>query len=259
MQIRNFCIITMGRTGSSWVCDLLNSHDQIECFYERLKDHSHLGDEEKYNYFIDCFKGTDKINLAKILFYQLPEKQLERLFKEDLQFIIIRRNPLDRFISLKLAEATGLWHLDNLITEEALTIGIADILRGKYSLSQISNRIIEAGKSYYDKWTYKPVQIELNQNELIESIEYENKMVKWLEDHCTEKCKTLHVFNYDELFLMEPPKRDELLLQTLGLPYKELFSSREKIDYHTQSERVSNYLDLKKALESGPYHQFFKV
>ncbi|MAZ49717.1 MAG: hypothetical protein CME65_14240 [Halobacteriovoraceae bacterium] len=244
----------MGRSGSSWVCDLLNSHPEVRCHYEVLKDHEELTQSEKKNLLhqkLNNNKANIKYSIAKLLLYQLDEENLKSLILDsDYEFILMKRDPLERFISLKLAEQTGTWHLDNMLDEEVLSLGIKDILKGEYNIRDLINRIIEGIKSYWSKWTYKPHKIQIDPKELHEAIEYEKKMDLLLIDWLNSKGQKLSLLNYEDLPLDNDEKRDVLICETFKISKNSLRSSRQKIDWHTKEERVSNLEEIKTYLAS---------
>lgn len=237
-----YCILTEGRTGSSWICDLLNSHSRVECHYEIFKDQKDLSKIEE-------LKKREKNQVFKILHHQVSDDEIERLIHDqevDLLFLK-RRNPIERYVSLKLAEKTGVWHIDQLVTDENISKGISDIAKGKYSLREIWNRLIEAFKSHYNRMTYKPDQITIDIDDLKNNLNYE----KALEDKLN--CP---VIIYDELYELPPKERHQKLLSYFKLPYQELKSQRQKIDYHSLSDRIENLEKIKSELKNTDYAHF---
>lgn len=246
--MRKAILLTMGRTGSSWVCDLLNSHPHAACLYEVLKDHKELTQEQRVDLIQNKLTDSkDQLTVAKLLFYQLEVNVLERFIKDnDFEFYLIQRNPIDRFVSLKLAELTGTWHLDYMINDEVVSRGLSDIFKGKYSLKEIFQRIKEGINSYWSKLTYQPQKININIKELQESIDYEAKMIAMARSWLKQTDGELKILKYEDLPLDDDQKRDQIICDFFKLKRHSLQSSRQKIDWHSLEERVLNFSELPK-------------
>ena len=215
--MRKAVLLTMGRSGSSWVCDLLNSHPDVICHYELLKDHDDDSQETKLKLLkekLDNHHLEAKLSIAKLLLYQLDEEYLKKLIIEsEYEFFLMKRNSVERFVSLKLAEQTGTWHLDNMLDEEILSLGIKDILRGKYSLKDLYYRLIDGLKSYWSKWTYRPQKIFIDPEELQTTIDYEVKMDLQLEKWLASKNQKLERLSYENLPLENEELRDQIICE----------------------------------------------
>lgn len=241
----DYVILTMGRTGSSWFCDLLNSHPDITCHYEIFKDRSVDLD------VIDQIKKPTQINIYKVLYYQLSLEQFKQLFaRKQTKFIILSRNPIDRFVSYKLAVQTNLWHLDNMLDSQNLHQGTKDILAGKYQIREIINRFKDAIKSYYDKITYRPETIYIDSNELQQDFQYQRDQEDFFGQHISPINLTYH-----DLCSNNP---NNLIAELFNVSIEELYSSRQKIDTLSQKERISNYAKLKLQLQTSPLAQYFR-
>lgn len=233
----------MGRTGSSYLCDLLNSHSSINCLYEIFKDER----PSEPTLFADnkLAKHTAPVRGFKILENQLKREQ-HKHFAENKDFkhiLLKRKNPIKRLASLKLAQKTGTWHLDHQITPSIFERGLKDILMFKYSARELGEKFIETLKKLYEKFTYKPELITITKAELEASIKREDEYHQAISSACSE----LKIIYYEDLCENYEATIRELLA-FLGLSFEELLSSRAKIDHHPLSERLSNFESLKAEL-----------
>ena len=246
MKLNNFVIYTYGRTGSSYLCDLLNSHSKIDCYYEVYKDH--LNQADGLNEIEKLFKSHGLINGFKVLHYQGNSATNENLFKNTQykKILLTRENPIDRFISFELAKKTGLWHIDNQVNNEVLSKGLLDILKFKYSLKDIFKRLQDAIHSYLNKNKNTPEKVTINFDDLVQDVknvnEFNNKIKSQVD------AGELLIISYEEL-CSNKEMTIKKLLSFLNLEFEELISSREKINHLKREERIENYRELREKLK----------
>jgi hypothetical protein len=128
--MRHFAIMSMGRTGSTLLVDLLGSHPQIECRGELInpmmgmfKDHPGLPLRE----FLDghAYQTTRPIRGFKmpvnwILYYP---GILEEFRRDAYRIVRLRRDDaLEHFLSVKLAKRNANWGSDRSYDVERVTI-----------------------------------------------------------------------------------------------------------------------------------------
>lgn len=236
----------MGRSGSSWIGDLLNSHPDITYHYEVLLKPK----ENPVTFIQNCLQTCDsKIHIAKVLYHQLERSEWKELYQNPFfHTILIKRNPLDRFISLKLAEKTGLWHLDQMLNEDVVINGLIDIIKGRYSFSEVFARLKGAVESYYQKWTYRPEILTLSANEFAQQLEYQYQQEIFFNQISNHR---LLEIDYETVLSWDYPQMCQSLCDLLDISRHELTSSRQKIDFLPSDQRVKNFQELEKT-----YHRF---
>lgn len=123
-----FAVLTVPRTGSNWLCSLLDSHPQVLCYHE-------LFNPERVIYAVSCRDGG--LDLGSVEFrdrdplaflerawaaaerpwvgFKLNRGQEPRVFEAVLpdpgirKVVLRRENRVKTFVSEKIAEATRLW------------------------------------------------------------------------------------------------------------------------------------------------------
>jgi LPS sulfotransferase NodH len=112
----DFVILCMGRTGSSHLRSLLDSHPQIACLGEVLDPRGFGYDRARgpREYVSTFFKGLDarvrgfKLPLDSII--QVPES-LDLVDDPSMRIVRLKRpNYLAHFVSNEMARASGVWH-----------------------------------------------------------------------------------------------------------------------------------------------------
>lgn len=149
---RRFVIIAAPRTGSNWLCTLLNSHPRILCHHE-------LFNPEGIHYALDQGKtliSTDIITRDRdpraflehfwqyqgdvdALGFKLNRGQTEAIFEmilEDLQIakiLLRRRNRVKTYVSEQIAQMTGRWESYTYdfqpTTISKIAVDVADLKR----------------------------------------------------------------------------------------------------------------------------------
>ena len=126
-DIKKFIIFAQGRSGSSFLTDLLNSHPDIRCDGEILNV-KWSGKKLFPTFYVKSVAKTskEKVYGFHVKFYQLydlhnrphqnvnPKKFLINLHKSDWKIIYLKRNNVFRqTISNFVAESSGIYHLRN--------------------------------------------------------------------------------------------------------------------------------------------------
>jgi hypothetical protein len=252
-----FAIVTIGRTGSSFLCDLLNSHSMIDCQYEIFKDVPQSSNTMDY---VHSKLQDSKNNVAgfKLLHFQADlELHKSILADSDIKIIFLRRrNPIDRFVSLKLAEHNGVYHLDHQLTPEVVDRGIKDILMLKYTVKEVRDKISHTIKSLIEKLTYKPHQLTILKDASLKSYEDEKNYHRMVNQFASNKDSHFKEIFYEDLCTDNKIENHREILKYLGLNYEELTASRSKIDHHLLKERIENFDELKSALQGSELEEF---
>lgn len=120
---RRFIIVSNPRSGSTLLVNLLNNHPNITCKGEIL------GDEDVYGIIsrmtatrlsihvraMFSWASSSHIIGAKVQLHQFKEvpmtiERMYQLLKKPKLLILYRKNLLESYVSLKIAEATGSWY-----------------------------------------------------------------------------------------------------------------------------------------------------
>jgi hypothetical protein len=252
-----FAIVTIGRTGSSFLCDLLNSHSRLDCQYEIFKDVPQSSNTMDYVSF-KFENSKEEVTGFKLLHFQADlELQKSLLTEGDYKIILLkRRNPIDRFGTLKLAEDTGVYHLDHQLTPEVVDRGIKDILMLKYSVKEVLEKISHTIGSFIEKLTYKPHQLTILKDALLKSYEDEKNYHRIVNKFASNKDSHFKEIFYEDLCTDNKIENHREILKYLGLSYEELTSSRSKIDHHPLKERIKYFDELKSALQDSELEEF---
>jgi LPS sulfotransferase NodH len=124
-----FVILAAPRTGSNWLCTMLNSHPEIVCHHELFNpqgihyalDHRsgdlHLGSKEERDRsplaFLDRLWREDFGKRA--IGFKLNRGQNEEVFKKLVadtgiqKLVLVRKNRIKTFVSERIASSTGRW------------------------------------------------------------------------------------------------------------------------------------------------------
>jgi LPS sulfotransferase NodH len=124
-----FVILTAPRTGSNWLCSMLNSHPEIVCHHELFNpagihyalDHRggdlHLGSKDERDHsplaFLDRLWREDFGK--RVIGFKLNREQNEAVFRYLIadhqihKLVLMRRNRIKTFVSEQIAASTGLW------------------------------------------------------------------------------------------------------------------------------------------------------
>lgn len=124
-----FVLLTVGRTGSNWLCTLLDSHPDILCHHEIFNEERIIYAFSRRDGSLDLgtMEDRDRDPLGflervwrercgkRFVGFKLCPGQDERIFDAVLgepeikKLILHRRNRIKTFVSRRLAEATGQW------------------------------------------------------------------------------------------------------------------------------------------------------
>lgn len=175
-MVQYFSIVSLGRSGSTLLERLLDSHQQVRCFGEVFRPGEiYSSSNKKMRRFVEenlhDSSSTSigfKMPWDSIIFY--PE--IFGLFV-DLNFKIIRinrRNKFDQYLSMKMAQITGNWnslkkydhdpiYIDpneaiNYIRYFLFSDESLNLLCGKFTRLDVSYEEISAGRRYEDLQTF---------------------------------------------------------------------------------------------------------
>lgn len=132
--MRKFVIIAAPRTGSNWVCSMLNSHPEILCHHEIFNPDGihyaldHRGGDiyfgtlaERDSAPLDFLAQLWRQNFGKqAVGFKINRGQNEAVFQHVLtdrgvhKIVLMRRNRIKTFVSEMIAEQTGQWESYNL-------------------------------------------------------------------------------------------------------------------------------------------------
>ena len=129
---RRFIVFGQGRSGSSLLCSLLNSHSQIQCDGEMLK--FQVGDLHSYVDGISKMSSLPNYGI-KVKYYQIskdqkrdPQEFLNHLHAEGWKILHLRRKDNFRHaISGIISHRTGTYHTETKMPVRKITIGIPQL------------------------------------------------------------------------------------------------------------------------------------
>lgn len=122
---RYYVILSRGRTGSTWLAQLLDAHPEISCgsrksgWGELLHGHGHDGNDDLSFKIIADFMAEQREPVVgfKLLYGQMHNWVRFGEFLGDMGFRtyihLIRKNALDIMVSVALTKATHVWHVQN--------------------------------------------------------------------------------------------------------------------------------------------------
>lgn|GEM_PF-1934106 len=131
-----FSIVSMGRSGSTFLQRLLDSHPEICCLGEMISKHAPYGKLSGVpvkTYVENTLFGTQQ----GVLGFKMPwdhildYPEVFGVFR-DLGFRLIflkRVNKLDQFISMKLAQQTGVWDSSATYPEQSVDASFEELYR----------------------------------------------------------------------------------------------------------------------------------
>jgi LPS sulfotransferase NodH len=144
IRSRNFLILGAARSGTSLLVDYLNCHASVQCHGEILGHDAPLyGNAFRWanrpfarhrlrlhaeSFFV---KPPGRSVGAKILTYHLDELPIKMSDLVDIldrprMILIYRERLLDQFISLKMAERTGVWHTEQKVEQGPIWLDPAE-------------------------------------------------------------------------------------------------------------------------------------
>jgi len=134
-QRRNFLVLGAARTGSTLLVDYLNCHPLIRCRSEILNpDHELYGnpramDHERLRLHVEAhFARPPRVVAgAKILTYQLDEldfclRDLLDVLRGPAVIVLYRRQVIEQFVSLRIAERSGRWHSTKHVNDDSIRL-----------------------------------------------------------------------------------------------------------------------------------------
>ncbi|MBA4098401.1 MAG: hypothetical protein C0484_16755 [Rhodospirillum sp.] len=147
-QVR-FAVVTQGRTGSTHLGVLLDSHPSIQCYGEVFQYHGQMqfGVTDPEIVLTKHILPTEvecvglKAPLGSFMVYP----HIFDLFRQH-QFRIVRlyrENPLDHFISIRMAQVSGKWgsKTDDGYGVPPITVGLDEVV-GAMRIARYNDRII---------------------------------------------------------------------------------------------------------------------
>lgn len=174
------------RTGSTWLCSLLDSHPEIECKQEIIHRTKYRGSFANSKPYISrCFSGkSGEIKGFKILYHQfrgpntVASNILINMLREDykVKVVHLKRNPLEIFISHQLSKRSKLWNVFKGI-DGLKCVSDADVSDVKQTMANHNNKITL---------------------DLSEAIMFKKKYRYWV-DKIEREFKDVITISYDEL------------------------------------------------------------
>lgn len=211
---KKFFIFGQGRTGSTLLCSLLNSHPKIQADYEilfnpvwfpefYLKSKSQLSKEEVYGFKVKIYQLTGKQKIDN------PSQFIHKLIDDNWKLIYLKRNNLLRHvISFQAAKQRNIWHTskeDTKMYSDKIYINCNSLINGmqmreKYLIQEqnIVEKFDHITISYEDD-LLSPKVHQKTVDRICDFFEIERQMVN------TELSKTVPsdlsqlIENYDEL------------------------------------------------------------
>lgn len=216
------------RTGTSWLCTILNSHPDIDCRQEILHYTKYKGKMGSAKKFIEShFTGSIKTHRGfKILYHQM--RSIDSIAYHTLKYYIndvykckvihIVRDELDIFVSHRRAKRSKLWNiLDNGGQREI----VADV-----KIANLDEALIQYNQ---------PVHIDIEEFKLFLS-----RYRQW-KDEIKRSFNPIEV-NYSQL----PDIKS--VLSALGLPIMDLVGNSVKLSRSSIEDSIINYDEVYKLL-----------
>ena len=245
-QYQKFVLIAHGRSGSTFLRSLFNSHDEIKCYGELFNpvpkrtffapDYFPVTHNEspqtlntlRHNEpleFIDKYiwrKQAKKIKAIgfKLFYYHALEKPTNEIWDKILNdkslviFHLHRKNRLKTLASVTLAKKYDTWH-SNIQDAESFKLSYEDCL------------------SFFKEFD-----------------DFENKIDHQFKDHKFLK------FSYEDL-VSDQKNVLETCSSLLGVHKIQFKSRMKKLKKKTLSESILNYHELKSRFENTPWESFF--
>lgn len=227
-----FVVFAQGRTGSSVLVDLLNSHPQIKCMGEILNPNFRIGNNS-YGYMVWFprwfINGLSKLNNAgsfgfKVKIYQIDKQPFIGSTREFMDYLeannwkliyLYRENVFEHALSTIVAEMTSTYHLKNEMKVDKFKLDLDRLVYLMRERETFRNREVEEleGRSYF-------------------TIEYNNDLNENLE-------RTL----------------SDLQLY-LGCKHHKLNTNLKKIVPKDYNKLIENYEEVKSFLKLNGYGQY---
>ncbi len=132
----NFLVVSSARSGSSLLVNLLNSHPKISCKGEILNPeflvYGNFQGQSKARILMHTkamfFKFRKKNRLgAKLLIHQFDElgltmNDLMETLNQPKIIILYRKNLLETYVSLKIAQKNNLWYSEKQVNDDSIEI-----------------------------------------------------------------------------------------------------------------------------------------
>lgn len=228
-----FVIFGQGRTGSTLLVDLLNSHPEIACEYEIFNGQRHLFNG-KVSFPYRFLRGMEVRNANKVFgfkvkVYQLtlhqqidPGTFLKRLKSKGYQIIYLRRNNfLEHALSGLNARKTKRFHVVNGQTNRMKSVEIG---------------AEELKRSMQNRKLYQQNELDYLKGHHYFEVEYERDL----------KFSDQHQRIGNELF------------DFLGLEKAPVKTQLRKVLKNTAKDQLTNYEELKTYFEATPFADFFQ-
>lgn len=241
-----FIIISLARSGSGWMVDLLNSHPNIIAKPElyNLKGTVYgLRNFKSYEKRLDKLRKTRPIEFLEKIIFRKYRKKIKavglKILYEKYQFLnprllelreyikrsnnmkiihLVRENELKRLLSLKIASKTKKWHI-------------------KYN---------------HEKSVLKP---RLSYGECLESFKRVDKKQK--EFDAFFKNHNVIEISYEDL-CNNRNKELKKIQEFLKVPVKKLKSDKIKNESRRLSKAIKNYYELKNKFKNTKYGKYFE-
>lgn len=226
---QKFCIFAQGRTGSTLLCDLLNSHPQIHCDKEILYHHVLFP-----QLYIDgkLKKSSKNIYGFKVKIYQLSQDQnikdpnlfLQRLHQENWKIIYLRRNNLFRHaLSSLIAESRKQWHI----------------------------------KKQHEAVKYEPVSIDCDR--LLEIISSRQKLLRQ-EENSLEGIPHITI-NYETDLLDQTSQQRSvnMICDSLGIDSSQVETSLSRIVSDNLESMLKNHAEVISRMTESEYSEYLSL
>ncbi|TLU65771.1 sulfotransferase [Thalassotalea litorea] len=223
-----FVIFAQGRTGSTVLVDLINSHPDVFCYGEILASSvvRNVSKPVRYARGLTAFTKTDAVGF-KVKVYQLqkahqqdPGKVLQEFVNQGWKIIYLHRdNLLDHAISDLRSEKTGTYHHTS---------------KGQKQQNLVDINYDEVEKVVKFREECRRAELAALQNLEFFNISYE--------DHLSDAEKQTETLNR--------------LFSFLGLPEHQVSTRFNKVIKTDLSKVISDYAQLEQRIKNSPYQHF---
>ncbi len=246
-MVTKFILLSAGRSGSTWVIDMLNSHPQIktyeELFLHAFKEKLEWAGErdvlpwnahwKNHNHGIQSmFKPYYRLKYLNHVYSQEESNTKTMGFK--LMYHQIKRN-WDILPYL-------LWHkvhVIHLIRDNFLDVLLSEEGSRLRGIAHATNQV-------------SPVQIKLDPSNLLKQLAWKNKKVQWAKHIFSHLGLPYLEISYETL--VKSPRNFDMVINFLGdLDLYRLKSSLKKLNPTSHKDLIENYSDVFDALNKTEY------
>ena len=253
-SVRKFVLVTEGRTGSTWVIHLLESHPEIVCFGELFHE----------NFYGTLPDGSQDIVTWNSYTASLPRAhgRIERFrmyFKYFDQYIY-RQRPGRKAIGFKLSYTQAVRGFAILAYLKAHRVSVIHLLRRNHLDRILSEDAIHARAQLHARVgvTVAPVQIHLEPESLLRRIEDRDQQNRSAREFYSKLGVPCFELFYEDL--LKDQSAMVGVLRFLGVdPTQPLHSPLQKLNPTDHRQIIANFDEVRDVLEGTPFAHLLRT